>query len=127
MKLVAVVMLGGALGAVLRYLVTQWLQSGWLRAGPARRFPWGTFVVNVGGSFVLGLLSGLAAGAGGLPEWLRVLACTGFCGALTTYSAFGLETVRLAEDGAWRYASINAGATVAAGIGACLLGWLMSS
>jgi CrcB protein len=120
--LVAVVMLGGALGAVLRYLVTHWLQ-----AGAARRFPWGTFVVNVGGSFILGLLSGLAAGAGGLPEWLRVLAGTGFCGALTTYSAFGLETVGLAEDGAWRYASINAGATVVAGIGACLLGWLMSS
>jgi CrcB protein len=120
--LVALVMLGGALGAVLRYLVTQWLQ-----AGAERRFAWGTFVVNVGGSFVLGLLSGLTAGAGGLPEWLRVLAGTGFCGALTTYSAFGLETVRLAEDGAWRYASINAGATVAAGIGACWLGWWMSS
>ena len=107
---------------MLRYLVTQWFQ-----AGVVSRFPWGTFVVNVGGSFVLGLLSGLAAGAGGLPEWVRVLAGTGFCGALTTYSAFGLETVRLAEAGAWRHASINAGATVVAGLGACWLGWLMSS
>jgi CrcB protein len=122
MNLLLLVLIGGAIGAVLRYLVAYWFQ-----AGEVSRLPWGTFVVNVSGSFVLGLLSGLAAGADGLPAWVRVLVGTGFCGALTTYSAFGLETVRLAEAGAWRQASINAGATVVAGLCACWLGWLMSS
>jgi fluoride exporter len=122
MNLLVLVLIGGAVGAVLRYLVTMWFQ-----AGDVNRLPWGTFVVNVSGSFVLGLLSGFAAGAGALPEWIRVLAGTGFCGALTTYSAFGLETVRLAESGAWRHASIIVGATVVTGLSACWLGWLLSS
>jgi len=120
MTLLMLALIGGAIGAVSRFLVSQWLQ-----AGLPHRLPWGTFTVNVVGSFILGMLSGLSAGA--LPAWVHVLAGAGFCGALTTYSAFGLETVRLAEGGSWRQASINAGATVVAGIGACWLGWLVSS
>jgi fluoride exporter len=116
------VLLGGAVGAVARYLVTLWTQTPIMG-----RFPWGTLVANVVGSFVLGVISGLAAGADGLPEWVRLLAGTGFCGALTTYSTFGLETVRLSQAGAWRYASINAGATVVAGVIACWWGWSISN
>jgi CrcB protein len=116
------VLIGGAAGAVLRYLTDRAIQS---RVDAV--LPWGTLVVNVAGSFVLGLLSGLAAGAGGLPVWVRALAGVGFCGALTTYSTFGLETVRLAGTGAWRHASINVVATLGAGIGACWLGWFTSS
>lgn len=114
------VLIGGAVGATLRYLLHHWLR-------PVHHLPWGTFVANVSGSFVLGLLSGLAAGAGGLPDWVRALAGIGFCGALTTYSTFGLETVRLAQAGARRQASINAGATVLVAVGASWLGWFLSS
>jgi CrcB protein len=114
------VLVGGALGAGVRYFLHHWLLM-------VHHLPWGTFAANVSGSFVLGLLSGLAAGAGGLPDWVRVLAGVGFCGALTTYSTFGLETIRLAQAGARRYASINAGATVLAAIGASWLGWISSS
>jgi CrcB protein len=109
------VLLGGAVGAGLRDLIS------------GSEFPRGTFAVNIGGSFLLGVIVGLTVGAGGLPDWVRELAGTGFCGALTTYSTFGLETVRLAEARAWLYASINAGATVVVGVIACWLGWLMSS
>ena len=112
------VLLGGALGAAVRFVVHRSIPTS---------FPWATLAVNVAGSLVLGLISGLAAGAHGLPEWVRALAGTGFCGALTTYSTFSLETARLAGRGALRQASANAAATVLAGIGACWLGWAASN
>jgi len=114
------VALGGAVGAVARHLVSAWSRRRFT-------FPYGTLVVNVAGSFTLGFLAGLAAGADGLPAWVRALAGTGFCGALTTYSTFGFETVHLGRTQSWRQASINAAATLGAGLGACWLGWLASS
>lgn len=80
-------------------------------------FPWGTLVVNVAGSLVLGFLAGLPASE-------PVMAATGFgfCGALTTYSTFGYETLRLAQDGARFYAVANAAASVTAGLGAGYIG-----
>jgi len=108
---VVLVALGAAVGAPLRYLVD--------RAVGARNFPWGTFVVNVVGSFLLGLLAGGARHASGP---VLALAGTGFCGALTTYSTFGYETVRLFQDGAKPLAVLNALGSVAAGLAAALLG-----
>ena len=100
--------LGAALGAPLRYLADHAARK---RLGP--RFPWGTLADMVAGSFLLGLLAGLPAGAG-----LMALAGSGFCGALTTYSTFGYETLRLIETGARPYALLNATISVAAGLGA---------
>jgi len=116
------VLLGGAAGAVLRYLTDRAVQR---RFDPV--FPWGTFIVNVAGSLVLGVLSGLTAAHPGLPGWVRALAGVGFCGALTTYSTFGLETVLLAQGGGRAYASINAGATLVVGLGAVTAGWWLGS
>jgi fluoride exporter len=107
---------GGALGAVLRYLAD--------RAVQRRRdslFPWGTLAVNVAGSLVLGLLLGVAR-ARDVPAGLLLGLATGFCGALTTYSTFAFETARLSRDGARLVAAANAGASVAAGLGAAALG-----
>jgi len=87
---------------------------------------WGTFTVNSVGSLVLGFLAGGAA-IGALPHWLLVLAGTGFCGALTTFSTFSFETVRLVEAGSWRLAALNVGGSVAVGLGAASLGWLIGS
>jgi CrcB protein len=111
----ALVLVGGAVGAIARYLTDRAVQS---RVDAV--FPWGTFIANGLGSFVLGIVSGLAAAS-----WVGHLVGIGFCGALTTYSTFGYETVRLASSGAWRYAAANAGATVLAGLGACWLGWVL--
>lgn len=113
---VLLIVLGAALGAPLRYLTD--------RAVQARHdsvFPWGTFTVNVAGSFLLGLLAALPAGEG-----VMAFAGTGFCGALSTYSTFGYETLRLAEDGARSYAVLNAVAGVAAGLGAAYCGMVIA-
>ena len=104
------VALGAAVGAPARYLLDRAVQ---------RRFsgPWGTVTVNVLGSFVLGLLAG-SASAGPL----QLLAGTGFCGALTTYSTFAYETVRRAEAGEPRRALLEALAGITAGVLAAAAG-----
>ena len=100
------VCLGAAVGAPARYLVDRAVQS-----RHDSLLPWGTLTVNVVGSFVLGLLVGF-----GVPEDVRLLVGTGLCGALTTYSTFGYETLRLAEDGARLYAVLNVGLTLLLGL-----------
>jgi CrcB protein len=87
--------------------------------------PWGTMTVNVVGSLILGLTAGAVAHAGA-PAWLLTLIGTGFCGALTTFSTFGFETVRLVEDGSWLEALVNVAASVAAGLLAVSLGWAVT-
>jgi CrcB protein len=100
MKLI-LVLLGAAVGAPLRYLTDRAIQ-----ARHDTVFPWGTFTVNVIGSLILGLTSGaVLVGAG--PDSLLLLLGVGFCGALTTYSTFSYETIRLIEDGAVFYAVAN--------------------
>lgn len=103
------VVAGAAVGAPLRYLVGRWAN---------RAFPWGTLAVNVAGSAVLGAVAGFGTAA---PEPVLVLVGTGFCGALTTYSTFGWETLSLAESGHLRAAVANVGLSVVAGVGAAAL------
>lgn len=106
------VTVGAAVGAPLRYLAD--------RAVQARHdsvFPWGTFVVNVAGSLVLGAVTGAAVSSSA-----STLLGTGLCGALTTYSTFSYETLRLAERG-WPYLAVaNLAATVLVGLGSLFLG-----
>ncbi|KAB8191892.1 fluoride efflux transporter CrcB [Nonomuraea phyllanthi] len=113
---ILLVAIGAAIGAPLRYLADRLVQS---RHDSV--FPWGTMAVNLTGSFVLGLLAGLPADRG----WSALLG-TGFCGALTTYSTFGYETLRLAQDGSRFYALANATVSVMAGLGAGALGLLVA-
>ena len=112
---VLLVALGAAVGAPLRYLVDRGVQ-----ARLDSLFPWGTFLVNVVGSLVLGVLAGGSEHAA--PGELGALLGTGLCGALSTYSTFGYETVRLLEDGATGYAVINAVGSVLAGVAAAFGG-----
>jgi fluoride exporter len=90
--LVVGIAVAGALGAPVRYLVDGLVQG---RRGGV--FPLGTFVINVTGSFVLGVLTGLVL-YHAFPSDSRVVLGTGFCGAYTTFSTFAYETVRLAEE-----------------------------
>jgi CrcB protein len=113
----ALVALGGALGSVLRYLVTMAAVT-WM--GPT--FPWGTLAVNLIGSFLIGLVQSLAVESLVISEEARLFLATGVMGGLTTYSAFSYETVRLAETGAWTYAWANILFTTTACLALCLLG-----
>jgi CrcB protein len=115
----ALVAIGAAVGAPLRYLVDRLVQT-----RHDSLFPWGTFAVNVAGSFVLGVLIG---GTLKTPGPLVALLGTGLCGALTTYSTFGFETVRLLQERARLYAVLNVVANVAAGLGAAFFGALVAS
>ena len=114
----ALVLLGAAVGAPLRYVTDVLVQS---RHDSV--LPWGTLVVNVGGS----LLLGVAAAA--LPDHEGALALvgTGFCGALTTFSTFGFETVRLAQDGRVRSSVANVVVSVGLSLATCALGWCLTS
>lgn len=113
---VLLVALGAAVGAPTRYLADRAVQR---RFGT--RSPWGTFAVNVVGCFVLGLV----AGSRTVPAEVASLVGTGFCGALTTYSTFSWESLRLAEDGLrWRSVAYVLTST-AVGLGAAALGWAL--
>lgn len=109
--------LGGFGGAIARYLVDTSVAS---RFGGA--FPWGTLVVNLSGSLVLGLLFALVTERAQLPAALRGPAMIGFVGAYTTFSTLMLETWRLAEDGALALAVANAVGSVLLGLVALLVG-----
>lgn len=106
------VALGAAIGAPLRYLTDRAVQT---RHDSV--FPWGTLGVNAVGSLLLGVLVGLPADTA-----LMALAGTGFCGALTTYSTFSYETLRLAQEGARWYAAANVLAGLTVGLGAAFCG-----
>ena len=107
---------GAAVGAPARYLTDRAVQS-----RHDSLMPWGTLAVNVIGSLILGTVTGLAVGHD-LPDAVVLGVGTGFCGALTTYSTFGYETVRLVEDGSRFFATANVAASIVAGLGAAFCG-----
>jgi len=113
------VCLGAAVGAPGRYLVDRAIQ-----ARHDSLMPWGTMLVNVVGSFVVGLLTGLAT-TYDVPDAVVLALGTGLCGALTTYSTFSYETFRLFEDGARLYALLNAGLSLLAGLGFAVIGYAL--
>jgi CrcB protein len=110
LELYVVVAAGGFVGAPSRYLLDRAVNR-----RVESDLPWGTFLVNVSGSFVLGLLTGLSLGNHLSPE-AKALLGTGFCGAYTTFSTFTFETVRLIEVGQYLEAVLNAGVSVVVGL-----------
>lgn len=105
----------GGLGAVARFVL-----DGWVGARLGRELPLGTFTINVSGSFLLGLLDGLALSGDAM-----LIAGTATIGAYTTFSTWMFETQRLAEDGEFSSAALNIGASIVAGFAAVVLGHLI--
>ena len=103
--------IGGAAGAVARYLV-----DGWVSQRTGGSFPLGTLVVNLTGTFLLGLLATLAIERSLLPAVIRPALVIGFLGAYTTFSTWMLESWRLTEQGAWVAAAVNVGGSVVLGV-----------
>lgn len=112
--------LGGFFGAIARYFVDSWISR---RMGPL--FPYGTLVINVSGSFILGLFATSMTERWIVhPHW-RLLVAVGFVGAYTTFSTFGYETHKLMEEGSFGLAFLNILLSVAAGLLAVRLGILL--
>jgi CrcB protein len=112
------IFLGGGLGSLGRY----WL-GGLVANTFGQTFPWGTLLVNVSGSFLIGLFATLTAPDGRwlAPGWFREFFMLGICGGYTTFSSFSLQTLNLAEDGQW----FKAGANSVLSLVLCLVGvWL---
>jgi fluoride exporter len=99
--------LGGMLGAMARYAL-----SGWVSDATTGRFPYGTLVVNLIGSFVIGFFLVLALERFSWSPDLRIFFAVGFLGAFTTFSTFSYETVELMRGGAYLIAAANMGASL---------------
>jgi CrcB protein len=108
-------------GAPARYVVDRLVTD-----ATVGRFPWGTGVVNVSGSFILGFLTGLVL-YHGFSNDARLVLGTGFCGAYTTFSTFSYETVRLVERGQSRAAALNVLLSTGTGLAAAAAGLALAS
>lgn len=113
-QLYIAVALGGALGTLGRYAV-----SGVVANAFGETFPWGTLIVNVTGSFIIGFFATLTAPDGRVfvGGTTRQFVMTGLCGGYTTFSSFSLQTLNLMRDGEWVYA----GGNIAGSVVLCLL------
>jgi fluoride exporter len=106
--LVVFVIVAGAVGSVLRYLVG--------RAGARASWPWPVLLVNVAGSFVAGVA---------IHSDLALIVVTGFAGGLTTFSTLSVETVQLAAQRRWRSALLSIALNLAVGLAAAAVGWAL--
>lgn len=110
------VALGGGLGAIARFVT-----DAGIKARAPRSWPLGTFAINVVGSCVLGLVSGLA-----MPSVWAPLLTTGFCGGFTTFSTASVETLTLLRARRGRTAGVYAASTLVSCVGACALGMALA-
>lgn len=113
------VALGSAVGGVARFALASLVQQ---RVGP--NFPFGTLVVNISGSFVLGLVLRYALGTQAITPEVRALITTGFCGGYTTFSTFTYDTMLLLEDGQTSRAGLYVLLSVALSLAGAWLGIL---
>ena len=116
MKELICVLLGGALGAGVRYLVSEQSKSLF-----GESFPYGTLIVNISGCLILGGLFGWKMEA--MSPAVQKLVITGFLGSLTTFSTFGLETFEPMKNGEWLLGSLNIASNLLLGLGAVWLGY----
>ena len=121
MRTTLVIAAAGALGAASRHLLESFVNSHW---GDA--FPWGTFVVNVIGCFLLGALVGIFAQRLDVPLWAQAAATVGFLGAFTTFSTYILQIYRSTSTGHLALAFANAFGSLAAGLLALYAGILVA-
>jgi fluoride exporter len=118
-----IVMAGGALGTFARYAMSV------LALPISGRLPWGTIIINVTGSLIIGLFSTLTLASGRFPmsDNMRLFVMIGLCGGYTTFSSFSLQTLDLLRSGAVIRASINVAASVVLCIGAVAVGHLIAT
>ena len=122
MILIMLVGVGGFFGAVMRYVVTNWVQDFF----HVLSLPYGTLTVNLLGCLIIGLLGGLSESRNLLNQEARALLFIGVLGGFTTFSTFGYETVQLLRDGQSLAAFSNIGLQVCMGLVAVWIGYSIS-
>ncbi len=118
-----IIMAGGAIGTLARYLIS-------LAAVPiSGQLPWGTILINIAGSFIIGFFGTLTLAHGRFPvsETTRLFVMIGFCGGFTTFSSFSLQTLDLLRSGAMMRATINIVASVALCVAAVAIGHALAA
>jgi CrcB protein len=121
-KNIIIIMLGGSLGAVSRYLISTMAARAW-----GANFPWGTLIVNMVGCFLIGLIFALAESVRLLTPGVRLFLITGFLGALTTFSSFSLETTNAVRAGLTLQPIMNIMINNLGGFGLTFLGYWLGS
>jgi CrcB protein len=116
MRTLVGITVAGAAGAVARYGLDGYISR------RATAFPWGTFVVNISGAFLLGFLFTVFSERSTVAPWIRSAVTIGLLGAYTTFSTLSLETYRLIEDGSLALAAANALGSISAGLVAVYVG-----
>ena len=117
MKLLLYIFLGGGIGSVFRHLLGLWIDRQLTTA-----FPTGTFVVNITGCFLIGLLYGIAIRYSWLNVEWRLFLITGICGGYTTFSSFSYQALGLIREGNYGYFVLYAVGSVVLGLAATMLG-----
>ena len=115
------VALGGGVGSALRFLLGRLIQD---RAGGI--FPWGTLLVNIAGSFLLGFLMEYALATPVVSREVRAMLTTGLCGGFTTFSTFSYETMTLMRDGDYRGAGLYVGLSLVLSLAAMFGGLILA-
>lgn len=110
-----IVAAGGGIGSAIRYAVSVWL--------PAKNFPYSTLLVNITGSFIIGLVLALSIKNEAFTNNLKLFLATGICGGFTTFSAFSAENLQLLQMGKYTTAFVYILLSIVAGIIAALVGF----
>jgi fluoride exporter len=119
------VAVGSALGGVSRFWISNIVTRRW---EAAQKFPWDIIIINISGSFVIGILAALTMSTGRLNtsrSFVLQFFMVGICGGYTTFSSFSLHTLRLARDGEWLWAGGNIIISVVACLIAVWLGFIL--
>jgi CrcB protein len=119
---ILLVAIGGGTGSICRYLLT--LTGSRFAAGP---FPFATLAANIAGCLLIGLLAGMSVRFAWPGPHLRLLLMSGFCGGFTTFSAFSLEIIQLAQQSRWGIIAAYALGSIILGLAAAMLGYKLGS
>ncbi|HHW38594.1 MAG TPA: fluoride efflux transporter CrcB [Bacillales bacterium] len=113
---------GGAMGAAVRFLLGDFINKKWAQKTKLYMFPLGTWIINISGSFLLGVIAKYHL-SNSIEEWVWYFVGVGFCGAYTTFSTFGYETIRLIEAKKMGMAIIYVLSSLVVGIVFALMGF----